>query len=64
MAQLNDKVLINKEEVQMNCAVYLQGCLSNEEYEQLKEDWNKIGGRKTMALWKYAFENIEVKLKK
>lgn len=67
MAEFNDKIITDdielREKAKKECGIYLQSCLTNEEYELLNSTWEKIGGFKVIPWWKFAFENIEVKLK-
>lgn len=44
----------------MECACYLESCLSQEEKEKLKENWNKLGGVTVIPFWKYCLEHIDV----
>lgn len=41
--------------------VCLQALLTTEELTKLKDDWNKNGGHHVVPLWKFAFDNIQVK---
>lgn len=51
----------HNDERKMECAMMLMGCLSNEDYETLKEDWNKAGGVKVIKWWEFIFNNVTVK---
>lgn len=42
------------------CAMYLQALLTTEEHNKLFDDWESIGGYKTIPFWQYCFENINV----
>lgn len=65
MAKFNEDIVaenhVNSKEHKMECAMFLMGCLTNEEYEQLKEDWNKAGGVKVIKWWEFIFNNVTVK---
>lgn len=64
MAKFNNNVVdANNDKMQMECAIFLQACLSEEEYEKLKDDWNNIGGAKTIKWWKFVFDNVQVRYK-
>ena len=64
MAQFNKFVCEKNNEVaKTECGMYLQACLSEQDYMKLKKDWKSIGGYKVIPLWQYAFENIDVNLK-
>lgn len=62
MAKFNDTV-IDEIQYRRECGMYLQGCLSKSDLKKLEDNWNKIGGFKTIPWWKFVFENVEVKLK-
>lgn len=64
MAQFNDEIFTDDEEVRATaareCGMYLQSCLTKEELEKVRQDWEAIGGFKTIPWWKFCFENIKV----
>lgn len=67
MAKINDMIYDSKlilEEDKKQIGVYLQALLSEEEFRQLRTDWETVGGSEAIPLWKFAFDNIEVRYKK
>lgn len=64
MARFNDEIITDDEKIReksmKECGMYLQACLPENELKNLKEEWKRVGGYKTIPLWKYAFENIKV----
>lgn len=64
MAKFNNEIITDDEKIRENakqeCGMYLQACLSKEELEKLKEDWQKAGGFEAIPWWKFAFDNIKV----
>lgn len=65
MAEFNKDIVaesyIDSDEHKMECAMMIMGCLSNEDYEALKEDWHNAGGVKHMKWWEFIFKNVTVK---
>lgn len=72
MAKLNletvDKLSTNYERsveiINRECGMYLQACLSEQELQDLNEDWIRAGGYPEIPYWKYCLDNIEVKYRK
>ena len=64
MAKFNDEFFdvskLSKNDY-MQVSAYLQVLLSKEEFDKLKEDWNKAGGYEVIPWWKFVFDNVEVK---
>lgn len=64
MAQFNNEIITDdemlREKAKQECGVYLQACITKEELEKLKKDWNAAGGFKVIPWWKFAFDNITV----
>lgn len=64
MAQFNNEIISDDETVRekamMECGVYLQACLSKEDFDKLKVAWENAGGFKEIPWWKFAFDNITV----
>lgn len=64
MAKFNDEIFAKEEEVRksaaMECGMYLQSCLTRNELEQAKRDWEALGGSSIIPWWKYCFDNIKV----
>lgn len=60
MAKFNSKVFADNENSQKECGIYLQGCLSEDDYEKLHKGWESVGGFSAIPFWKYCFENINV----
>ena len=64
MAEFNNEIITDDEKIRENakqeCAVYLQACLPKDEFEKLKEDWQKASGSKVIPWWKFVFDNIKV----
>lgn len=58
---INDKF---KETASIECGLYLSSCLSEQELNELKEDWNKAGGHKVIPWWKWCLDNIQVSYSK
>lgn len=44
----------------IECALYLEGCLSNEEHERLLINWKNLGGKDYMPFYKYCLQHIDV----
>ena len=65
MAKFNGNIYgkqyANDETENKKCAVFLQECLTNEEYELLKADYDKTD--KLKEWWKFVFDNVEVSYK-
>lgn len=49
-----------KQAAPMECALYLYECLEDDKKEQIKNDWNNIGGVNVIPWWKWCMEHIEV----
>lgn len=66
MAKFNGNIygseFANNEKENSICAVYLQECLSKEEYERLKQDYEKTD--KSTVWWKFVFDNVKVSYSK
>lgn len=56
----DDSVL--EEKMMMECAMYLQACLSNEDLERLEQKWKEAGGLEKIKWWQFCFENIKVSI--
>lgn len=67
MAQFNNEVITDNKELREKameqCGMYLQSCLTSDELDKLKADWNAAGGFKVIPWWKFAFHNITVSYK-
>lgn len=44
----------------IECALYLEGCLSNEEHERLLTNWKNLGDKDYMPFYKYCMQHIDV----
>lgn len=68
MAEFNKDLIaesyLDDETKKMECAMFLQGCLTTQEHEKLKDDWNKNGGFEVIPFWKYVFENVSIRYEK
>ena len=53
-----------KDDAPKECACFLVECLSDEEKDKLKEDWNKAGGYKAIPWWQWCLDNINVSYNK
>lgn len=42
--------------------MFLGSCLSQNDYDILKQKWNSVGGVKTIPWWKFVAENVNVTL--
>lgn len=42
--------------------MFIGACLTEEQEEQLKEEWNKQGGYKAIPWWQFVMENVKVEL--
>jgi len=62
MAELNEDFCNVTEKCKIECGMYLQACLTNDELKTLKEKWREAGGVEVIPLWEYALENIKVSL--
>lgn len=67
MAKFNEEIFdLNKlgEKDLAYIGVCLEALLTKEELDKLKQDWNNIGGFKTISLWRFALNNIDVSYKR
>ena len=44
----------------IECALYLEGCLSNEEHERLLTTWTNLGGKDYTPFYKYCMQHIDI----
>lgn len=66
MAKFNDLIYdpnMVSEGDKRQVGVYLQALLSKEGFQQLRVDWNAIGGSEAIPLWEFAFRKIEIRYK-
>ena len=65
MAKFNGNIYgkqyANDETENKKCSVFLQECLTNEAYEEIKKDYDKTD--KLTEWWKFVFDNVEVSYK-
>ena len=65
MAEFNKDVVsesnLNNPKYKFDCAMMMMRCLSDEDYDALRDDWCKAGGSKVIDWYEFVFNKVSVK---